>query len=60
MKVEKRITEEINWAIDEYCCEKLEHAIMDEFISLKDGQPQLVVRFYSMYLKDGNLLVNAV
>ena len=45
-----------NWFVDEYCCEKMEHAILDEFIWIKKGQPQLPYIHVKPYLENGNYI----
>lgn len=54
MKVEKRVTENITWAMDEYCCEKMEHALCDEFLFICEGQTQIQTVFH--YLKEGHYI----
>ncbi len=56
MKVIKTVNEEIVWRIDEYCCEKMEHAKTDELILINDGQVKFNHPSRSAYLKDGDFV----
>jgi len=57
MKLLKRITENIRWIVDEYCCDKMENAIADEFISISmSGQTLLWTGMYRITVKNGNFV----
>ena len=57
MKLLKRITENIRWTVDEYCCDKMENAIIDGFIYISmPGQILLSVSEHRITAKNGNFV----
>ena len=45
MRIKKEIVEKTNWYIDGYCCETMEHALLDGFILMEDGQVKIATRY---------------
>ena len=45
MNIEKVILNKVDWVVNEYCCETMEHAIHDLFILIEKGQIKIATNF---------------